>query len=62
MVVGITHGKSGKVANGAAATGGAGAEKDKGAEQVDISRQNSSRSDNMIVMRFIEGPKKGQQL
>lgn len=61
MVVGITHGKSGKLANGPAATGGAGAA-EKGAEQVDISRQNSSRSDNMIVMRFIEGPKKGQQL
>lgn len=58
MVVGITHGKNGK-----SVAGGAQVDKEKvvvAGEQQDISRQNSSRNDNIIVMRFIEGPKKGQ--
>jgi len=51
MVVGITHGKSNK-----------GTEKqgqESSGRMNDISRQNSTRTE-IIVMKFIEGPKKGQ--
>lgn len=47
MVIGITHGKN--------KTGSPDKKEDGGNE--DIARQNSSRTD-IIVMRFIEGPKK----
>lgn len=53
MVVGITHGKQ--------VAGKNPGEKQSSPDGGDISRQNSSRTD-VIVMRFIEGPKKGQQL
>lgn len=46
MVVGITHGKNSK-------------SPDKPAED-DIARQESARKTDVLVMRFIEGPKKNQ--
>ena len=49
MVVGITHGKN----KGEKSLGAVG-----GDALQDISRQNSSRAE-IIVMKFIEGPKKG---
>ena len=47
MVVGITHGKNQK-------------SPEKQGEE-DIARQESARKTDIIVMRFIEGPKKNQQ-
>jgi hypothetical protein len=50
MVIGITHGKNNK---------GDKAQSQPAATGVDISRQDSTRTE-IIVMRFIEGPKKGE--
>ena len=55
MVIGITHGKNEK--NG----GGNNNNGSTDLNNQDISRQISSRSE-MIVMKFIEGTKKGEQL
>jgi hypothetical protein len=50
MVLGITHGKNKK-----------GGSPSQSPAKDDISQQKSSRTD-VIVMKFIEGPKKGEQL